>query len=292
MSVSERDSDYVRTNDRCGLVLDFETFLPIVDVLFAKSIDFMVWQPNIVSIQKEDGTPVSNVDRNAQTFVTNVLKKLAPHIPVCGEEDGQRRVSFGELPDTYWSVDPIDGTRFYEAMKDEWCVSIALVAGGEPCVGIILQPGKGEAYVAIKGRGIYMRTREITWRKFVRAAAVNPMLVVPTSLSVLRDPVLTQQAVRLTTHFKNTFSVPSALAVLEIVRGHAWGWASLFQPWCWDIAAACVLIGEIGGIALCADGTPIPLHTDRLPPVVFAVSYNKAEEIGLVLMAQSATASR
>lgn len=264
-----------------GLALDFETFLPIADELFELSVNFIAWQPTIITAKKPDGTPVSSADKNAQRLVINVLRASAPHILIRGEEDAPLEAS-ASSSGAYWSVDPIDGTRFYEAMKYEWCVSIALIVDNEPCVGIVIQPGRGECFVGIKGKGIQWRSLDKSWKTFVRKQAVTPMLVVPTSLSVMSDRRLTAQAVRLSVRFENTFSAPSVLAALEIVRGHAWGWVSIFRPWHWDLSATYVLMHEIGGVALCADGKSIPWGAGRFSPVIFAVSPEKAAAIAWV----------
>lgn len=287
MNVVERGSlDLNIDGSSIGFALDFETFLPIADMLLEMSLSFITWQAHIVRIRKEDGSPVSNADTNAQGFIGNWLRIVAPEIPIKGEETYSKEANDKTSATTYWSIDPIDGTRYYEAMKDDWCVSVALVVQGEPRAAIVLQPGRGEAFVGIQGKGIQICTRDHPWRPLDRKRAANPMLVVPTSLSVLCNPAYTAQAVRLTTVFENTFSVPSVLAVLEIIRGHAWGWASIFGPWRWDIAATFVLVREIGGVALCADGKPIPWHQAKLPPVIFAVSQERADALRLLLDAR------
>jgi len=99
----------------------------------------------------------------------------------------------------------------------------------------------------------------------------------------MTNPIYVQQAVSLTNRFEDTFSVPCVLAGLEIIRGHAWGWASLFEPWHWDIAASSVLIGEIGGVVMCANGDVLDWSRERLPPVIFARSQTYAAEIAAVL---------
>ncbi|MBY0293803.1 hypothetical protein K2Q08_00525 [Patescibacteria group bacterium] len=266
-----------------GFKVNFKTFLPIADELLLLSVNFIEWQATIITTKKPDGTPVSSADKNAQRLVKNVLRKMAPHIPVRGEEDSKPLDCVTKCRGKYWSVDPIDGTRFYEAMKDDWCVSVALIVDGEPFAAIVIQPGRGECFVGIKSMGVQFRTQHGTWKEFVRKDAVNPMLVVPTSRSVLCNDIYRMQAVRLTAHFENTFSAPSVLAALEIVRGHAWGWVSLFRPWHWDIAAVFVLVREMGGVALCTDGKPIPWNEERIPPVVFAASLEKAAAIGWAL---------
>ncbi len=208
-------------------------------------------------------------DRNAQVIVTNWLKEVSPHIPVFGEE-GARYT--GPRPNIYWIVDPIDGTRFFEATRYEWCVAIALVIDGVPRVGIILQPGRGEFVVAIEGKGAKSRTKYGPWQTHERLSAVNPMLVVPTSKKVVCNKLYNAQMTALTDHFEDTHSLPSVAACFDIARGSSWGWISLFEPYEWDIAATYVLIRELGGITLCANGDSIPWGQDKMPQVVFAIT--------------------
>lgn len=266
-----------------GLKLDFETFETIADVLLMMSTDFILLQPTIVCARKDDGTPVSNADKEIQGIIINYLLAFAPEIPIRGEEDDSSAPSAITPGGVYWSVDPIDGTRFYEAMKDEWCVSVALVIDGKPWAAIVLQPARGEAFIGVRHKGVRMRTYAGQWKPFKRKKPPNPMLVVPTSRSVLCDPAYAEQAVRLTNCFQDTFSVPSVLAGLEITRGHAWGWISIFKPWHWDVAATYVLVRETGGVGMCANGGLIPWHQDKLPPIVFAASREHAAAISWAL---------
>ncbi|MCX6820187.1 MAG: inositol monophosphatase family protein [Candidatus Adlerbacteria bacterium] len=248
--------------------MDFETFLPIVDQLLEMGVGFTALQSKVIRARKKDGTPVSNVDKTAQVFVTNFLKSVAPHIQVRGEED----LTHEPRSRIYWTIDPIDATRFYEARRYEWCVSVALVIDGVPRVGIILQPGRGEFVVAIEGKGARFRTTYGPWQIFERLSAINPMLIVPTSKSVLSNKMYTAQAVELTMCFEDTLSLPCVVAGFEVARGPAWGWTSIFEPYEWDIAASYVLIRELGGVARCANGDQVPWGQDKMPPIIFTIS--------------------
>jgi 3'-phosphoadenosine 5'-phosphosulfate (PAPS) 3'-phosphatase len=243
------------------------------------SVQFASWQSTIVRTRKQDGTPVSNADRNIQLFVTRCLKETHPTIPVYGEED-EHKPSAADLRGTYWLIDPIDGTRFFEAKKNEWCISIALMVEGVPSAAIIIQPALEECFIVVRDGGVQWRKGTTGWEPFVVSWAVAPMLIVPTSLSVLRNPVYTEQARRLTTKYDgDTFSTPSVLAVLEILRGHAWGWVSLFEPWHHDIAGGSLFIEEIGGTALFANRKKLSWESPRMSPVVFARTQWEALEL-------------
>ena len=45
-----------------------------------------------------------------------------------------------------WIVDPIDGTRAYLAGREDWCVSVALVAGSAPVLAAVFAPATDEFF--------------------------------------------------------------------------------------------------------------------------------------------------
>lgn len=58
--------------------------------------------------------------------------------------------------DTYWVLDPIDGTTNFLARSPLWSTLLALVVKGEPVLGIVALPSLGEVFVASKGNGARM----------------------------------------------------------------------------------------------------------------------------------------
>ncbi len=59
---------------------------------------------------KEDLSPVTIADRAAELIILGALAKAAPGVPVIAEEE----VAAGRIPahgDTYFLVDPLDGTK-------------------------------------------------------------------------------------------------------------------------------------------------------------------------------------
>ena len=76
-----------------------------------------------------------------------------PSIPFFGEEEG------GERADVGWFVDPLDGTANFLHGFPVVGVSIALVADGEPVVGVVHAPMLGDVYSRARGRGRVPRRR-------------------------------------------------------------------------------------------------------------------------------------
>ena len=79
------------------------------------------------------------------------LADATPNIPFLGEETGGR--AGGDEP--RWVLDPIDGTINFARDNPVCAISLALVAGGQPVLGIVDAPLLGERFVARAGGGAY-----------------------------------------------------------------------------------------------------------------------------------------
>ena len=119
---------------------------------------------------KADGSPISAADREAEHALRAAIEDAWPDHGIEGEEYGAVRSGAG----LRWVLDPIDGTQSFLAGKPVFTTLIALLAGGEPVLGIIDQPVTGERWVGVRGRAT-------TWNGVPVGARACP---------VLRDAVL------------------------------------------------------------------------------------------------------
>jgi len=99
------------------------------------------------TVQKDDGSPVTQADKEAEIFIEKQLKELMPNVPVIGEES----YSCGSRPDLskhdyFWLVDPLDGTRSFIRGGENFTTNIALIHRGEPVLGVVYVPQKEEIY--------------------------------------------------------------------------------------------------------------------------------------------------
>lgn len=62
------------------------------------------------------------------------------------------------MPDArvLWVVDPIDGTSCFLNGLHTWCLSLAIIADGEPVIGVVYDPNHRELFHALKGRGAWL----------------------------------------------------------------------------------------------------------------------------------------
>src|SRR5258708_6730225 len=95
--------------------------------------------------RKPDGSPVCQADLKAEELILARLAALMPGGAVIAEE------SFapggGAVPDRFFLVDPLDGTREFLAGHSDFSVNISLIEAGDPIVGAIGVPALAQVYV-------------------------------------------------------------------------------------------------------------------------------------------------
>jgi 3'(2'), 5'-bisphosphate nucleotidase len=100
---------------------------------------------------KTDGSPVTEADLAADRIIADGLNRLAPDIPALSEE---RANQWREgCPETFFLVDPLDGTKEFVAGRNEFTVNVALVVKGTPLLGIVGAPALGLIWRGLVGQG-------------------------------------------------------------------------------------------------------------------------------------------
>ena len=86
---------------------------------------------------KADQSPVTLADKAANKQIVDELINLDETIPIISEEGLAQNL---DNSDTFWLVDPLDGTKEFIYGSQEFTVNIALINKGEPVLGVIHQP--------------------------------------------------------------------------------------------------------------------------------------------------------
>ena len=116
----------------------------------AKALDYFTRRETLVIETKRDPQDVVSIaDRDVEQLIRTRVSEIFPHDGFLGEEYGLNEGASGYT----WVVDPIDGTSPFVNGMPNWCVSIAVLAGDEPVVGVIYAPCVDELYAAGKGQG-------------------------------------------------------------------------------------------------------------------------------------------
>ena len=109
--------------------------------------------------EKVPGHPVCEADLSVDAMLRARLSAIDPEAGWLSEEtaDTAHRLAVPRV----WVVDPIDGTRDYLRGRSGWAVSVALVEGGQPVIGVLDAPGRGERWRAETGKGATLNGRPI-----------------------------------------------------------------------------------------------------------------------------------
>ena len=93
---------------------------------------------------KEDNSPVSNGDLIVNEIISSKISNLTPSIPIISEETVD--IKKKNKANTFWLIDPIDGTKEYIAGKDEYTLNAALVINTVPVLGLVGVPKKDRLF--------------------------------------------------------------------------------------------------------------------------------------------------
>ncbi|MFN7039291.1 MAG: 3'(2'),5'-bisphosphate nucleotidase CysQ [Alphaproteobacteria bacterium] len=106
---------------------------------------------------KSDNSPVTIADMEAHYIIFNALAKLTPNIKIVSEENDEVENSKIRNDETFWIIDPLDGTRSFISHAGYFTVNIALIKYNKPILGVIYAPLTQELYYC-NGRNSFKRT--------------------------------------------------------------------------------------------------------------------------------------
>ena len=92
---------------------------------FYKSADLQV-------DSKSDASPVSAADLAAHHYIVDRLEGVLADVEVISEESAEARGFAAPTGESFWLVDPLDGTKEFINQRDEFTVNIALIEDGKP----------------------------------------------------------------------------------------------------------------------------------------------------------------
>jgi myo-inositol-1(or 4)-monophosphatase len=112
------------------------------------------WSANRRVDLKPDLTPVTQIDKNVESFLLEQIVRHYPEHSVLAEEGSYRT---GE--DFTWIIDPIDGTRAFASGLPIWGISVGVFQRGEPYAGVFYMPVTGELHWGTREHAFYNKQR-------------------------------------------------------------------------------------------------------------------------------------
>jgi 3'(2'), 5'-bisphosphate nucleotidase len=202
--------------------------------------------------QKGDLSPVTEADRAAELVILAALARAAPGVPVIAEEE----VAAGRIPahgDTFFLVDPLDGTKEFVRGGDDYTVNIALVVDGAPRLGVVFAPATGRLHGGIAGDHAWLDEGEGRRRIACRSCA-DPMIVVASKSHFTQN---TSDYLAQAAPGCGYEAVGSSLKFCIVAEGRADLYPRLSPTSEWDTAAGHAVLLGAGGRVVGADGQPL-----------------------------------
>jgi 3'(2'), 5'-bisphosphate nucleotidase len=202
---------------------------------------------------KDDTSPVTAADEQAEAVILAGLAALAPEIPVVAEEE----VAAGRTPEVgarFWLVDPLDGTKEFIRRNGEFTVNIALIEDGQPVLGVVLAPALGRLYAGAAGKGAFVEDER--GRRPIRCR-IPPADGLTVVASRSHGDAAALEAFLAGRKVANLGSAGSSLKLCLVAAGEADLYPRLGRTMEWDIAAGQAVLAAAGGHLATIDGRPM-----------------------------------
>jgi len=191
---------------------------------------------------KDDKSPLTEADLEANEIICSSLKKLYPNIPIMSEENKQTEYKVRKNWEYYWCIDPIDGTKEFIKKNDEFTVNIALIYKNIPVLGVVYAPAIDEMYKAKKGDGAFKNGQKLPLKE--NKTPEEKLLVVASKSHLSKE---TQEFIdNLETKSTEQVSKGSSLKLCMVGTGEADIYPRLAPTMEWDTAAADAIVRESG----------------------------------------------
>lgn len=193
---------------------------------------------------------VTDADIAAEEIILELIQARFPDHAIVSEESGGSEISSGYT----WVVDPLDGTTNYAHRHPVFAVSIAVLKGGEPLIGVIHDPLRDQTFVAERGGGARLNGATIHASRVASLGDAQVGLDCGHSNEVRK---------RILVYLHRIFPRCGTLRVLGsatlALAYVAAGWLDAYfqlrlKPW--DAAAGMLIITEAGGRCSTLKGEP------------------------------------
>ena len=239
---------------------------------------------------KEDDSPVTTADLAANAFIESSLQKISVQFPILSEES--EKLSFKERAaiETYWLIDPLDGTKEFIKRQDGFTVNIALIHKNKSVLGVVYAPALGLSYYACKGHGSYKKldsspAKRIHARSLFKESEIKKTDKSETAIFTVSRAHYGKKTEEFFANYKakkgdyNLIRIGSSLKMCMVADGSADLYPRLWLTSEWDTAAAHCIVDEAGGKLVQTDMSPLLYNTkdSLLNPYFFAIGDNDVD---------------
>lgn len=210
--------------------------------------------------KKADNSPVTAADREAEHIIATGLGELAPDIQIIGEEACAVHLP-DSLDETFFLVDPLDGTFEFINGRQDFTVNIGLISQNQPVAGVIYAPARHELFIS-GADAAYFCT--IAPNETLQASQLTPIQVRPTPSTdgLIVVASRSHRSPETETYLQNFnvtefMSAGSSLKFCLVAKGQADLYPRHGRTMEWDTAAGHAILNSAGGEVIQLDGSPL-----------------------------------
>jgi len=135
---------------------NFENLLALAKIAALKAGDeiLKVYNSDDFGVEsKSDESPLTKADKAAHYKIVELLEDS--NLPILSEEGAEIPFDVRCKWDSFWMVDPLDGTKEFIKRNGEFTVNIALINKGVPVMGVVYTPVTKELFYAYETIGAF-----------------------------------------------------------------------------------------------------------------------------------------
>jgi myo-inositol-1(or 4)-monophosphatase len=192
---------------------------------------------------------VTEIDRNAEAEIIDILQRAYPQHAFLAEESGAQGNS-----DTVWIIDPLDGTTNFIHGFPQFAVSIACQVAGRIEHAVIYDPMRQELFTSSRGAGAYLENKRlrVSRQRTLEGSLIGTgfpyrdnLQYVDNYMAMLKTVMASAAGIRR--------PGAAALDLAYVAAGRLDGFWEIGLR-AWDTAAGTLLIREAGGLVATLDG--------------------------------------
>lgn len=214
--------------------------------------------PDFEVKSKSDDSPVTIADERADAIIFAGLRAAFPDAAIVTEEQSD---THSEQGDTFFIVDPLDGTKEFVHRRGDFTVNIAFVEAGTPVLGVVYAPAKRRLFITDGEGSSYEEQGPLEQGKVGPMSPVRVSTPDNSALVIVASKSHRDQA---TDDYISKYSVAdmtgagSSLKFCLVATGEADLYPRLGRTMEWDTAAGqAILQGAGGSVVRFDDHSPL-----------------------------------
>lgn len=189
---------------------------------------------------KNDNSPLTLADKSGHEIITSYLNTT--DLPVLSEEGAKIPYEERKSWETFWIVDPLDGTKEFIKRNGEFTVNIGLVQNSIPIFGVVYAPAVEKLFYGGLEMGAFLIHEGLTERLYKSDQDTETVRIVASRSH------LNQETQNFISSFKDveTVSMGSSLKFMALAEGKADYYPRFAPTMEWDTAAAHAIVAAMG----------------------------------------------